>query len=58
MNASPARRKRRRISPDTWSSISSALSRQHSTLKEECPDSPRIKPSLAKLRFLVQEVAR
>jgi hypothetical protein len=44
-----ASKPRRRIRPETWSSISAAIVRQHQALPA---DSPRIKPSLPRLRWL------
>jgi hypothetical protein len=55
MRAASAHRKRRRISPDTWASIAAAISRQHATLKEDRPDSPRISPSLARVAWLERD---
>jgi hypothetical protein len=44
---------RRRIRPETWSSINAAIVRQHQALPA---DSPRIKPSLPRLRWLERAV--
>jgi hypothetical protein len=40
---------RRRIRSETWSSISAAIVRQHQALP---PNSPRLKPTLPRLRWL------
>jgi hypothetical protein len=56
-----ARRKpkrRLRISAGTWSAIAAFTGRERTILMETVPTSPRINPSLTKLRFLEQEVAR
>jgi hypothetical protein len=42
---------RRRIRPETWSSINAAISRQHQTLAAVAPDSPGVRPTLPKLRL-------
>jgi hypothetical protein len=47
-------RKRRRISADSWASLSAAIARQHNAVAEVDPKSPRIVPTLQKLRFLDQ----
>jgi len=40
---------RRRIRPEAWSSINAAIVRQHQGLP---PDSPRVRPTLPRLRWL------
>jgi hypothetical protein len=47
-----AAKPRRRIRPETWSSINAAIVRQHQTLAAVQPNSPRIRPSLPRLRWL------
>ena len=44
---------RRRIRPEAWSSLNAAIVRQHQALPA---DSPRIKPSLPRLRWLERAV--
>jgi hypothetical protein len=45
---------RRRIRPETWSSLNAAVAREHQALTATQPNSPRIRPTLAPLRWLEQ----
>jgi hypothetical protein len=44
-----AAKKRRRISRETWGSLRAAIAKEHQALP---PDSPRLQPTLARLRWL------
>jgi hypothetical protein len=44
-----AAKRRRRISPERWSTVRAHIAREHQALP---PDSPRIKPSLPRLKLL------
>jgi hypothetical protein len=50
---SGAPKRRRRISRETWASLRAAISHQHESLP---PHSPRVRPTLQRLRFLETEV--
>lgn len=45
-------KRRRRIRPETWSSINAAIVRERATLAAVAPNSPRIRPTLQRLRWL------
>jgi hypothetical protein len=44
-----SRKRRRRISRETWAALRAAISHQHESLP---PDSPRIRPTLPHLRWM------
>jgi hypothetical protein len=47
--SSVATRKCRRVSRETWASLRAAISHQHESLP---PDSPRVRPTLPRLRWM------
>jgi hypothetical protein len=47
--AAAAKPRRRSVSPEMWSTLRAAQAREHQSLP---PDSPRLKPTLPKLRWL------
>jgi hypothetical protein len=47
----PTAKPLRRIRPESWASLNAAIVKEHRTLALLKPDSPRIKPSLPKLRL-------
>jgi hypothetical protein len=48
----PCNRRRRPISVARWSSFSAFCSRERAILLAVNPDSPRVRPSVARVRFL------
>jgi hypothetical protein len=44
--------RRRKIGPETWSAVAAFISREGTVLQATSPGSPRIRPTLPRIRFL------
>jgi hypothetical protein len=52
----PSCKPRRRLTSEAWGRINAAVARERQSLLALCPDSPRVRPTLAHLHWLERAI--